>query len=173
MEPRPLRDLIVGLFVMAGLAALGYLSLSLGGATLEKKPSIDLHALFDETAGLKPRSKVVIGGVKIGEVTAMTLEKDYRVRVNMAIDSGVAIPEDSFASIFTEGVLGDRYVAIQPGGSETNLKTGEAIGHTESAVVLERLIGKLVYGLTKSGEKADDKSDQKSGKSDAATEPGK
>jgi phospholipid/cholesterol/gamma-HCH transport system substrate-binding protein len=152
MDRRPLRDFAVGLFVLAGIAALAYLSLEVGGLTLKPNGGLKLYADFDETGGLKPRAPVVIGGVKVGEVTNLTLTKDFRVRVEMALMDvdrrPLELSTDTWASIFTEGVLGDRYVNLQPGGEEKLLKSGDTINHTESATILERLIGKLVYSLS-------------------------
>src|SRR5881628_328521 len=118
MTRAPLRDLLVGLFVLAGLGAIAYLSLSVGGLSARGPGGLMVFADFDEIGGLKPRAQVVISGVKVGQV----------------------------ASIATSGLLGDRYVSLQLGGEPETLKPGDRIAMTESAVVLERLIGKLVYG---------------------------
>ncbi len=145
MKPNQTRDLAVGLFVLAGLAAIAYLSLQLGGVSIPGAHTIRLHANFDEIGGLKTRAPVVIAGVRIGEVDSIELANDYRARVTLAVAADLELPIDSSASIVTSGVLGDRYISLQVGGEETYLKDGEDIEFVESAVVLERLIGKLIH----------------------------
>ena len=148
MRPSPTRDFIVGLFVLAGLAAVAYLSLSVGGFTpFASAGRMSVYASFDEIGGLRPRSPVVIGGVKVGQIKTIGLDGDLRPRVVLTLQRGVAVPADSSASILTSGVLGDQYIAIEPGGEEAMLRDGDEIQYTQSAVILERLIGKLVQNL--------------------------
>jgi phospholipid/cholesterol/gamma-HCH transport system substrate-binding protein len=146
MTRSPTRDLVVGLFLLAGLAAVAYLSVSVGGLTYAGPGGLKLYASFDETGGLKPRAPVVIAGVKVGQVTSIDLDDDYRARVAMDLDRSLKLPVDSSASIVTAGLLGDRFISLQIGGEDQFLKPGEEIAFTESAVLIERLIGKLVYG---------------------------
>ncbi|HEV7732917.1 MAG TPA: outer membrane lipid asymmetry maintenance protein MlaD [Candidatus Binatia bacterium] len=145
MNRSPGRDLLVGLFVLAGLAAIAYLSFAVGGLSFNETGGLVLSADFDEIAGLKPRSQVVISGVKVGQVTSITLAGDDRARVTIDVDATLKLPSDTSASIVTAGLLGDRYISLQPGGDETLLKPGDTITFTESAVILERLIGKFVH----------------------------
>jgi phospholipid/cholesterol/gamma-HCH transport system substrate-binding protein len=147
MTPSPFRDLMVGVFVLIGLAALAYLSVSLGGLTYANTGGLRLVAVFDEIGGLKPRAQVVVGGVKVGQVAAIELDPDFRARVTLDLDSGLEIPDDTSASILTSGLLGDKYVALEPGGSEEMLPQGGTITFTQSAVVLERLLGRVVQSL--------------------------
>ena len=146
MTRAPLRDLLVGLFVLAGLGAIAYLSLSVGGLSARGPGGLTVYADFDEIGGLKPRAQVVISGVKVGQVVSIALDDNYRARVKMDLDARLKLPIDTSASIVTSGLLGDRYVSLQLGGEPETLKPGDRIAMTESAVVLERLIGKLVYG---------------------------
>ena len=146
MTRAPLRDLLVGLFVLAGLGAIAYLSLSVGGLSARGPGGLTVYADFDEIGGLKPRAQVVISGVKVGQVVSIALDDNYRARVKMDLDARLKLPIDTSASIVTSGLLGDRYVSLQLGGEPQTLKPGDRIAMTESAVVLERLIGKLVYG---------------------------
>jgi phospholipid/cholesterol/gamma-HCH transport system substrate-binding protein len=148
MDRSPLRDFIVGLFVLAGLAALAYLSISIGGFSWHGRGGLELSAGFDETGGLTLHAPVVISGVRVGEVSGISLDSNFRARVDMDLDPTLKLPTDTSASIVTAGVLGDRYIELQPGGDETIIKSGDRIAFTESAVILERLIGKLVYGIT-------------------------
>jgi phospholipid/cholesterol/gamma-HCH transport system substrate-binding protein len=146
MRRSPVRDTLVGLFVLAGLAAIAYLSISVGGLSYGGPGGLTLTALFDQTGGLKVRAPVVIAGVKIGQITAITLDpQSGRARVTLDLDKSLQIPVDTTASIMTSGILGDRYVSLQLGGDPTVLKPGEEISFTESAVLLERLIGKLIH----------------------------
>jgi phospholipid/cholesterol/gamma-HCH transport system substrate-binding protein len=168
MDRSPLRDFIVGLFVLAGIVTVAYLSISVGGFTWSGPVGLKLSAAFDETGGLAVRSPVVIAGVRVGEISSITLEDDFRANVQMDLDPTLKLPTDTSASIVTAGVLGDRYVELQPGGEEKLLKSGDRIAYTESAVILERLIGQLVYGSTKA--KASD-SGSGSGISAPATRP--
>jgi phospholipid/cholesterol/gamma-HCH transport system substrate-binding protein len=151
MTRSPLRDLLVGFFVLAGLAAIAYLSFSVGGLSYSGPGGLTLFADFDQTGGLKPRAPVVISGVKVGQVTAITLDKNYRARVELDLDRSLKLPTDTSASIVTAGILGDRYVSLQLGGEEQILKSGDQITFTESAVILENLIGKFIYGRTGGG----------------------
>lgn len=145
MRRSPSRDLLVGVFVLMGLAALAYLSLSVGGLSLRPSDGMTIYAAFDEIGGLKPRAPVVISGVKVGQVDSIKLNDDYRARVAMYIEDHLKLPIDSSASIVTSGVLGDRYISIQVGGDEQLLHDGDEITFVESAVILERLIGKLIH----------------------------
>ena len=151
MERSPTRDTLVGLFVLAGLAALAFLSLRVGGFSLGNGPRMHLYASFDEISGLKPKAPVVVAGVKVGEVGSITLDEDSRARVEFVVDGTLKYPADSSASIVTAGVLGDRYVSLQLGGDESVLGDGERIPYTESAVVLERLLGKFLHNTDVGG----------------------
>ena len=147
MTRSPVRDLLVGCFVLAGIAAIAYLSFRVGGLAGGPPGGFAVFATFDEIGGLKPRSPVVVSGVKVGQVKAITLDKNYRARVEMDLDPRVALPVDTTASIVTSGVLGDRYVQLQLGGDMQLVKNGEDLGFTESAVILERLIGKFIHNV--------------------------
>jgi phospholipid/cholesterol/gamma-HCH transport system substrate-binding protein len=145
MTRSPVRDFVVGLFVLAGLGAIAYLSINVGGLSYNGPGGLTLYASFDQTGGLKPRAPVVISGVKVGQIAKIDLGPDYRARATLDVDKSLALPTDTTASIQTAGLLGDRYVALQIGGEEQMLKSGDEITFTESAVILERLIGKLVH----------------------------
>lgn len=146
------RDLVVGLFVLAGLLSIAYLSVSVGGASFRSSGGLEIVALFDEVGSLKPRAPVVIGGVKVGRVKAIGLDRDLRARVVLDVAEGVELPIDTSASILTSGVLGDQYVALEPGAEESALKSGDEIVYTQGAVVLERLIGRVIQNLGAASE---------------------
>ena len=157
MSPSRFRDLVVGSFVLLGLCGIAYLSLSVGGIG-QTPGGLHLYAIFDQVADLKPRAPVEISGVKVGQVVAVSLDASYRARVDIDVDAGLELPVDSSASIVTAGLLGDRYVAIELGAEDQTLRSGEQIAYTESALVLERIIGKAVYnfGGNKEAEKKDE-----------------
>lgn len=145
MDRSPQRDLIVGLFVLVGLLALAYLSLSIGGLSLQRTGGLRLEAGFDEIGGLKPRAPVVIAGVKVGQVQEIRLDGDFRARVTLDVRSDLELPVDTSASILTTGLLGDQFISLQIGGDDRLLGPGGTITITESALSLERLIGKFIY----------------------------
>ena len=145
MQRSALRDTVVGLFVLAGLAALGFLSVSVGGLGSRGPSGFALFAHFDEVGALKRRARVAIAGVKVGEVRGIRLGDDYRATVELDLDPSLELPTDTSASIVTSGLLGDQYVVLQLGGEETLLAPGDTISFTEPAVLLERLIGKLIH----------------------------
>ena len=146
------RDLAVGAFVLIGLTALAYLSISVGGASYAGHAGLQLTAVFDEVGGLSERSPVVVGGVKVGMVERIRLGEDFRPVVSINVDSSLQLPEDTSASILTQGVLGDQYIGLQPGGSDVILQSGDQIEFTQSAVILERLIGRLVQSFGGGGD---------------------
>jgi len=145
MRRSPTRDFLVGCFVLVGLAAVAYLSLSVGGVSYTGPKGLKLFADFDEIGGLKPRAPVVVSGVKVGEIESIDLADDYRARVHLNLDPTLKLSTDTSASIVTSGVLGDRYVSLQPGADTQTLASGDQIEFVESAVILERLIGKLIH----------------------------
>ena len=161
MRAHRTRDLAVGFFVFLGLAAIAYLSLSVGGIG-DTPGGLTLYATFDQVADLKPRAPVDISGVKVGQVVAVALDDNYRARVELDVDPKLQLPIDSSAAIVTSGLLGDRYIQIELGAEEEYLANGEEIAYTESAIVLERLIGKVVHNFNAD---KDDKKD--SGAEDA------
>ncbi len=141
------RDLLAGIFVALGLLAVAFLAFRVGEAPFSHRGGLTLYATFDEIAGLKPLAPVDIAGVRVGRVTAIDLDADYRARVSLDLDPALELPIDTSASIITGGLLGDRYISLQLGGDTQLLAAGEEIAFTESAVVLERLLGKVVNNL--------------------------
>ena len=144
MQSSPVRDLAVGLFVLAGLAAIGYLSLQVGGVSYKGNRGLELVAIFDDIGGLTDRAPVSIAGVTVGSVKRIELDEYMRARVVMDLDSELELPADTSVAIRTAGVLGDQFLAMEPGADEELLKPGEEIAFTEDALSLERLIGKFV-----------------------------
>lgn len=155
MADSPRQELWVGAFVLVGLVAIAYLSFAIGGLQGGGPGGLEIQATFDEIGGLKSRARVVIGGVKVGQVKGIGLADDFRARVTLDVDAKLALPSDTSASILTSGVLGDQYIALEPGAEETKLAPGDELQFTQSAIVLERLIGKLIQNLG-SGSKGTD-----------------
>lgn len=144
MKASPVRDLVVGLFVLAGLLSLGYLSFQVGGLSYRVPGGFVLYASFDDIGGLKERAPISISGVKVGQVAGVELDEMLRARVRMDLDPTLKLPVDSTARILTSGVLGDQFISLEPGAEEDMLASGDDIEFTESALSLERLIGKFV-----------------------------
>jgi phospholipid/cholesterol/gamma-HCH transport system substrate-binding protein len=143
---------LVGLFALAGLTALAFLSFRLGKLELFSPPSYVIYANFDNVSGLKAGDNVEIAGVAVGKVLSITLKED-RARVQMRIDRGVQIDEDAIAAIRTRGLIGDKYVAISPGPGEKYLANAGVLRQTESAFVLEDAIGQLINNMGSGGAK--------------------
>lgn len=146
MESRK-NDVWVGLFVVLGLAALVFLALqSANLLSLNLQQTYRVSAKFDNIGGLKPRAAVRSAGVLVGRVAAIDFDdKSYRARVTLALESRYAFPKDSSLKILTSGLLGEQYVGIEAGAEDKNLGNGDNIGATQSAVVLENLIGQFLY----------------------------
>ncbi len=140
-------ELIVGAFVLLGLAAVAYLTIQLGAKSLLGRDTYSLEARFTSVSGLNTGSNVVLAGVPVGRVDAIRVEpSDYTAIVTFRVQSGIQLPTDSMASVKTTGLIGDKFVALSPGADETFLKPGSRITMTESAVDLESLIGKMAFG---------------------------
>jgi phospholipid/cholesterol/gamma-HCH transport system substrate-binding protein len=142
---------LVGLFALAGLAALAFLSFRLGKLELFAPPSYELYANFDNVSGLKAGDNVEIAGVAVGKVLSISL-KEERARVEMRIDRGVQIDEDAIAAIRTRGIIGDKYVAISPGSGKYLANAG-VLRQTESSFILEDAIGQLINNIGSGGNK--------------------
>lgn len=140
-------ELAVGLFVLAGILAMGWLSIKLARMELLGGNYTYLYANFSSITGLKTGSSVEIAGVEVGRVDAIHLDtKEFEARVRLKIRGQVPIQEDAIASIRTKGLIGDRYVKISPGGSQVVLGDGDAILQTEPAINFEELISQFIHG---------------------------
>ncbi len=140
-------DLWVGIFVVSGIAALVMLAMKVGNlGTYNMSESYQVHAYFSNIGGLKPKASIKSAGVLVGRVTEITLDTErYEARVMMSLDKRYKFPKDTFANILTSGLLGEQYIGLMPGGDEEMLKDGEQLKKTQSAMVLEDLIGKFLY----------------------------
>ncbi|SFM89634.1 outer membrane lipid asymmetry maintenance protein MlaD [Marinobacter pelagius] len=142
-------EIIVGLFMVAGLAALLVLALQVSGLSPKAAESTyTLYANFNDTGGLTPRGKVSMAGVTVGTIESISLDKEtFQARVEMSIHSEVDnIPADSSAVIRTSGLLGEQYIDISIGGDMESLQAGDTFYSTQSAMNLERLISNFASG---------------------------
>jgi len=137
----------VGIFVAVGIVALLFLALKVGNlAAASSGETYLLQAKFDNIGGLKVRGAVKAAGVVVGRVADIHLEAEtYRAVVSMKIDQRYQFPRDTFATINTSGLLGEQYIGLDIGGDTTMLKPGETVTKTQSAVVLEKLIGQFLF----------------------------
>lgn len=145
---RKTLELWVGLFVAAGILALAMLAFKVGNlATADVRDAYTLKARFDNIGGLKVKSPVTMAGVRIGRVTDITFDNGrYQAVVTMSIDGRYKkIPSDTSASILTSGLLGEQYVGLEPGGADDYLKDGDSLQLTQSALVLEKMIGQFLF----------------------------
>ena len=144
---RTTMDLWVGVFVVAGIAALVMLAMKVGNlGTYNVSETYQVHAYFSNIGGLKPKASIKSAGVLVGRVTDITLDTErYEAKVVMDLDRRYQFPKDTFANIMTSGLLGEQYIGLMPGGDEEMLKNGEQLKKTQSAMVLEELIGKFLY----------------------------
>ena len=140
-------EVLVGLFVLLGMAALLFLALKAANlASFSTEATYPLSARFDNIGGLKARAPVRSAGVTVGRVTAITLDsKTFQGVVSMDIRQGFQFPKDSSAKILTSGLLGDQYVGLEPGADEADFAPGATITQTQSALVLENLIGQMLF----------------------------
>jgi phospholipid/cholesterol/gamma-HCH transport system substrate-binding protein len=150
---RTVLDLWVGVFVIAGMAALLFLALKVGSMNVVKTTnSYELVAKFDNIGGLKVRAPVKSAGVVVGRVTDVQFDgENFEAIVTLRIDNRYAFPKDTLAAIMTSGLLGEQYIGLDAGGDTQMLKDKDKIFLTQSAVVLENLIGQFLYGKAQEG----------------------
>lgn len=138
-------ELIVGVFLLLGLLALGYLAVKLGRMEVIGGSGYSVYAKFPNVAGLRTGSAVEIAGVEVGRVERISLE-EYQARVAFRLNPDVKLPEDSIVSIRTKGLIGEQFVKISPGGSDRMIPEGGQITETEPPVDLMELIANYVFG---------------------------
>ncbi len=141
-------ETIVGVFVLAGILCLAYLSIKLGKMELLGGDNYQVSAEFNSVSGLKEGASVEIAGVDVGRVERITLDpaKGYVAKVYLRINSGTKLSDDTIASVRTRGIIGDKFILLKPGGSDTLLANGGRIRDTESAVDLEQMISEYIHG---------------------------
>jgi phospholipid/cholesterol/gamma-HCH transport system substrate-binding protein len=146
-------DLWVGLFVIAGIVALLFLALKVGSmSAIKTNDSYEVVARFDNIGGLKPRAPVKSAGVVVGRVVDIRFDNEtFEAAVTLRLDKHYAFPKDTSAAIMTSGLLGEQYIGLEAGGESEMLKDQDRIVLTQSAVVLENLIGQFIYGKAQEG----------------------
>lgn len=141
------KNIIIGLFVAVGLVCTAYLTIKLGRMEVLGDSGYTVTARFTSVAGLRVGANVEIAGVSVGRVSAIRLDtSDFTAHVDLRIDKGVPLSEDVMASVKTSGLIGDKYIALTPGGADQQLAPGSTITDTEPTLDLEALIGKVVFG---------------------------
>jgi phospholipid/cholesterol/gamma-HCH transport system substrate-binding protein len=138
-------ELVVGVFVLVGIACLAYLSIKLGKLELIGGNVYEVVAQFNSASGLKPGSAIEIAGVEVGRVRGITLNED-RAAVILAVNNNVKLYSDTIASIKTRGIIGEKFLALSPGGGGDPLNPGDTIRDTESGLDLEELVSQYVHG---------------------------
>jgi len=149
MSSRNKTDFWVGLFVLLGALALAFLALRAGNlSSFSFAPTYNVSAYFDNVGGLKVRAPVKSAGVVVGRVSAITFDNNlFQAVVSMEIESHYKFPTDSSAGIMTSGLLGEQYIGIEAGGDDRTFTDGQKITYTQSAIVLEKLIGQFLYRM--------------------------
>ncbi|OPY14120.1 MAG: putative phospholipid ABC transporter-binding protein MlaD [Syntrophus sp. PtaB.Bin001] len=143
----------VGIFLVFGLILIGYMTVKLGHVTMFGDDTYRLFARFTSVSGLRVGSPVDMLGIKIGRVEKLSIDqKDQKAVVEMSIRKNIKIYDDAIASIKTEGLIGDKYLSIDPGGAGDPLRSGGAITETQPALDIEGLIGKYAFGEVKKKE---------------------
>jgi phospholipid/cholesterol/gamma-HCH transport system substrate-binding protein len=141
-------EMTVGVFMVIGILCLGYLSVKLGKMELLGGDYYTISAGFDSVSGLKPGARIEVAGVEVGKVERIALDpkNNDRAMTIMKIQSGVKITDDVIASVRTSGIIGDKFIKLKPGGSDTPLKNNGKIQETESAIDIEELVSKFIHG---------------------------
>ena len=139
-------EITVGFFLLLGILSLAYISINLGKLEIVGRNAYIVYAEFEKAGGIKPKAVVEIAGVEIGTVKSVRITKDYRAQLAIEIDKNIKLQEDVIASIKTKGLIGEQYVQISPGGSDKMIQNGGTIRETESAIDIEELISKYVFG---------------------------
>jgi phospholipid/cholesterol/gamma-HCH transport system substrate-binding protein len=152
MERKAL-DMWVGLFMLLGFAALLMLAFRVGNLGAERvQETYSVTARFDNIGGLKSKAPVKSAGVLVGRVTEIKFDNDkYQAIATLSLDKRYQFPKDTTASILTSGLLGEVYIGLDAGGDDKNLAAGDTVKLTQSAVVLERLIGQFMFGKAAEG----------------------
>lgn len=157
MAKQRFADVSVGVFMLLGVLALLFLAFKVSGLTsFSYSNSYQITASFENIGDLKIRAPVTIAGVRIGEITKINLNpQTYQAIVTMRIEGQEKIPVDSTANIYTAGLIGSNYISLTPGFSEDYLKNGDVLARTNQAMILQNIIGQLLYSFTNKGD--DDK----------------
>lgn len=154
MKQSTTLEIMVGVFVALGFAALFMLAMKVSNiSTLNNEDGYQVQVHFENVGGLKVRSPVTVAGVRVGRVERIEFDdKLLEARVTLKIKRDVRLPSDSSAGIFTAGLLGEQYVGLEPGGADTDLQEGDVIALSQSALVLEQIIGRVLFSKAAEGD---------------------
>ncbi|MCD6035634.1 MAG: superfamily binding cassette transporter substrate binding protein [Rickettsiales bacterium] len=155
MASRSVIETLMGAVVLTVAAGFVYIAYNSGNVQLASK-GYELEALFERIDGLYPGSEVRVGGIKVGSVARQSLDTEgglYQARVVLSIDDTVKLPKDTSAAVVGDGLLGGKFVSLEPGNDEAMLAPGERIMQTQSSVNIETLIGKMIFGGAEGEEK--------------------
>lgn len=151
-------ETVVGIFVVAGLIFVGYLTIKIGDVSLFGHDSYDLYARFTSVSGLREGSSVDMLGIEVGKVGSLRIDQEALMAVvELQLDKGIKVYDDARATIKTSGLIGDKFISLDPGGGGEELKPGGIITETTSPTDIEELISKYVFGDVKKGAKKDGK----------------
>jgi len=151
------KETLVGIFVVIGLACIGYMTVKLGNVGFFGESTYSLYAKFGTVTGLREGNPVNMLGLEIGRVQKFTLDQeDQQVLVEFKIDKGIEIYDDAIASVKTEGLIGDKYVAVDPGGGGDLLANGDTITDTNSPTDIMDLVSKYAFGDVGGGEEKEE-----------------
>lgn len=140
-------EMTVGVFVLAGLICVGYLTVKLGKMEWIGENYYTVYAHFQSVTGLKPGATIEIAGVQVGKIESISLDtRRQAALVKLEIQNGIELADDVIASVKTSGLIGDKYIKLSPGGSDEILGDGDFITETESALDIEELVSKYVFG---------------------------
>lgn len=139
-------EVAVGLFVLAGILALGYLSVKFGRLEVIGGDTYPVYARFEDSGGIQKGAVVEIAGVEVGQISDVKLDDRYRAIVKLAIRNDVKLQEDAIVSVKTKGLIGEKYIQISPGGSDRYVSPGGELFETESAIDIESLISEYIFG---------------------------
>jgi phospholipid/cholesterol/gamma-HCH transport system substrate-binding protein len=150
----------VGIFMIIGIICIGYMAVRLGDVPLFGDNTYSIFARFSSVSGLKSGGSIEMLGIEVGKIGVMTLDQEKQMaKVELKIKNGISIYDDAIASIKTSGLIGDKYIQVDPGGAGDILKPGDTIVDTNSPLDIEDLIGKFAFGKIDAAKK-DDKKDQ-------------
>ena len=153
------HETVVGIFVVLGLAVVGYMTIKLGNVTFLGDNSYSLYAEFNTVSGLRVGNPIEIFGMEVGQVGGFKMDQENQfVVVDLRLNKGIEVYDDAIASIKTAGLIGDKYIAIDPGGSDDVLGPGDTILDTQSPIDLGDLISKYAFGDVESGEETEGES---------------
>lgn len=168
-------DFVVGLFVLSGIVAFGWLAFNASNSSgrFGSGKGIAVTANFDNIGSLKVKAPVMVSGVRVGQVAGIELDpQTFQAVVRLNLDTKFGIPTDTIAAIHTSGLVGEQYIALDPGGSEQDLTNGDRIRMTQDAFVMERLIGQLLASFTGGKDKDESSSNDRESDEKPSFSPG-